>query len=193
MLFRSTKCVPAPAGLIAWYSGEGDATDRTGQHNGTLANGVTFAPGRVGQAFHLDGIDDYIRVPHDPALNTATGLTIEAWINSESTAGPRVIASKWNDNTSDWSYIFKDHNSSDKLRIELSKNIHNDGGDLSGTTSIPLGTWVHVAATFDGSMLRLYFNGALDSSLSVAPELIDTSTTDFLIGGGVTEIGRAHV
>src|SRR5207247_695864 len=80
-------------------------------------------------------------------------------------------------------------NSSDKLRFEVSKDIHHDGGDLAGTTSIPLGTWVHVAATFDGSTLRLYFNGALDASLSVAPELIDTSTTDFLIGGGVTVDG----
>ncbi|MBI1913503.1 MAG: PKD domain-containing protein, partial [Planctomycetes bacterium] len=51
---------------------------------------------------------------------------------------------------------------------------------------------VHVAATFDGSTLRLYFNGALDGSLSVAPELLDTSMTDFLIGAGVTVDGAVR-
>ncbi|MBI1918641.1 MAG: hypothetical protein HYS12_28440, partial [Planctomycetes bacterium] len=191
-VIEDTECVSAPTGLIAWWSGEGDATDRTGGHDGILMNGVTFAPGRVGQAFQFDGVEDYIRIPNDPALNPRDGLTIEAWINTTSTEGPHVIASKWNDNTRDWSYIFKDHNSSDKLRIELSRDVHNDGGDLSGTTSIPLGTWVHVAATYDSSTgaVRLYFNGALDASLSVGPnQFIDASITDFLIGGGVTSDG----
>lgn len=182
---NDAQCVPAPAGLVAWWSAEGDAADRTGRHDGTLVNGASFAAGRVGQAFQLDGIDDYIHIPHDPALNPAAGLTIEAWIYSESTTGPRVIASKWNDSTSDWSYIFKDHNTSDKLRIELSRDVHHDLADLSGTTEIATGTWVHAAATFDGATVRLYYNGVEDARLDVGPnQLIDASLADFLIGAG---------
>ena len=125
------------------------------------------------------------RVPHHPSLNPASALTIEAWIHSASTEGARDIVAKWNDDTGDWSYIFKDHNDSDKLRIELSESIHNDLADLEGNTSIPLGTWVHVATTYDASegIVRLYFNGVEDASLAVGSgRLIDASLTDLLIG-----------
>src|SRR5436190_10866878 len=114
--------VAAPSGMVAWWTGDGNATDYVGSNDGILEGGATFAAGQVGQAFSLDGIDDRIRVPHQDALNPSAGFSIEAWIRSNSTAGPRVIVSKWNDNTGDWSYIFKDHNTSDKLRIELSQS-----------------------------------------------------------------------
>ena len=185
--------IAAPPGLIAWWPGNGNAADMAGNNDGVLMNGATFAAGMVGQAFKLDGVNDFVQVAHDPSLNPAGGLTIEAWINSSSNAGPRVIVSKWNDNTSDWSYIFKDHNYSDKLRIELSKGSHNDLADLSGTTSIPIGQWIHVAATYDNDVVRLYFNGVQNASLDVDPnQPIQASATDLLIGavftsGGVSE------
>jgi hypothetical protein len=188
-------CVQPPSGLVSWWPGDGNAQDIIGLNDGTLQGGTSFAQGIVGQAFRFDGVDDYIRVPHHPSLNPASALTIEAWIHSASTEGARVIVSKWNDDTGDWSYIFKDHNDSDKLRIELSESIHNDLADLEGSTSIPLGTWIHVATTYDvgEGTVRLYFNGIEDASLMVGPgRLIDSSLTDLLIGavftgGGILE------
>src|SRR2546426_844471 len=43
-------CVPAPSGLVSWWRGNGDANDVVGGNNGTLQGGVTFVPGKVGQA-----------------------------------------------------------------------------------------------------------------------------------------------
>ena len=175
--------VAPPSGMIAWWSGDGHAGDYAGDHHGILEGGATFAAGQVGQAFSLDGIDDRVRIPHDAALNPSDGFTVEAWIKSDSTAGARVIVSKWSDATGDWSYIFKDHNSSDKLRIELSAESHNDLADLAGLTSIRTGRWTHVAATYDTTSVRLYFNGVLDGTRAVTPtERIDESLTDLLIG-----------
>jgi protocatechuate 3,4-dioxygenase beta subunit len=160
-----------------------------------MMNGATFAPGLVGQAFQLDGVSAYIRVPNDPSLNLASALTIEAWINPTSTTGPRVIASKWNDNTSDWSYIFKKDNTTDKLRVQLTKSVHGDLADLVGTTDLSLGAWIHAATTYDSSTgkVLLYFNGVQDGEQDVTPgQFIDSSVTDFLIGavftgGGINE------
>jgi sugar lactone lactonase YvrE len=175
--------VAPPSGLVSWWSADGHAVDLAGRNDGILQGGTTYAAGKVGQAFSLDGSDDFVRVAHDPSLNPSAGLTIEAWINSASTAGARDIVSKWNDNTRDWSYIFKDHNNSDKLRFELSESVHNDLADLAGSTSIRTGTWTHVAATYDTNTVRLYFNGALDASQTVGPNrFIDSSVTDLLIG-----------
>src|SRR5207249_3382343 len=66
----------------------------------------------------------------------------------------------------------------------------NDLADLQGGTSIPLGEWVHVAATYDTNVVRLYFNGAQDGSETVGPDrFIDSSVTDLLLGGVFTSGG----
>lgn len=38
-------CVPSPANLLSWWPGDENANDIVGGNNGTLVNGVTFAPG----------------------------------------------------------------------------------------------------------------------------------------------------
>jgi len=52
----------APSTTAAQWSAEGDGRDRAGGHHGQLVGGVRFAPGLVGRAFSLDGVDDHIRV-----------------------------------------------------------------------------------------------------------------------------------
>src|SRR5206468_11845301 len=47
------ECVPAGAGLVGWWKGEGNGNDATGANNGTLA-GVSFTNGEVGQAFSFN-------------------------------------------------------------------------------------------------------------------------------------------
>jgi len=43
------------SGLVALWSGEGNANDVAGNNNGTLMGGADFAAGEVGQAFSLSG------------------------------------------------------------------------------------------------------------------------------------------
>ena len=62
-------CSAPPSGLVTWWNGDGNANDIVGANNGTLINGTSFAPGKVGQAFSLDGVDDYVEIPHSESLN----------------------------------------------------------------------------------------------------------------------------
>ncbi len=153
--------------------------DLDDRYNGTF----TIIP-RIDSALRFDGDDDFVIVPDDDSLDLSNGMTLEAWISSDSTLGSRVIVSKWNDNTWDHSYIFKDHNISDKLRIELSKSSHSDLANLAGKTSITLGTWTHVATTFDSNIVKLYFNGIEDGFQS-AKGTIRNSVTKLLIGAAL--------
>jgi hypothetical protein len=63
-------CVVPPPGLLAWWGGDGDATDLRGGNDGALQGGAGFAAGNVGQAFSLDGVDDYVAIPDSPTLTT---------------------------------------------------------------------------------------------------------------------------
>ena len=49
---------PIP-GLVAWWRADGDALDSAGTNYGTLTNGASFGPGKNGQAFALDGTNDF--------------------------------------------------------------------------------------------------------------------------------------
>ncbi|MDQ3686967.1 MAG: LamG domain-containing protein [Acidobacteriota bacterium] len=63
--------------------------------NGTLEGGVVFSPGKVGEAFEFDGIDDRVRIPDSPALRFgASDLTLEAWIKAPAGTNERVIINK---------------------------------------------------------------------------------------------------
>lgn len=131
-------------------------------------------------ALEFDGVDDYVSVPDSNSLDLTAGMTIEAWINSYNTAGAHVIVSKWDDFTGPdqgQSYIFKDHNDSDRLRIELA----DVGGDLGGGASIVTGNWTHVATTYDSNYLRLFYNGSLDGSEPAAGNIALTDV-DLWIG-----------
>jgi hypothetical protein len=54
-LQSAPTCVPPAPGLIAWWPGEGDGTDRLSTNHLTLLNGLGFVPGLVGQAFSFTG------------------------------------------------------------------------------------------------------------------------------------------
>src|SRR5437764_3427761 len=80
-LTPTPTCVPPPSGMVSWWPGDGNPNDIRGSNNGTLQGGATFAPGEVGQAFSLDGIDDRIDVADNPNLNPGTGsFTVDAWV-----------------------------------------------------------------------------------------------------------------
>src|SRR5262249_57544453 len=75
------------AGLVNWLPGDGNANDVRGVQNGTLVNGAGFAPGKFGQAFRLDGIDDFVRLPANflpyPTAGTSTApLSFETWFQT---------------------------------------------------------------------------------------------------------------
>src|SRR6266550_3950931 len=61
----------APSGLAAWWAGDGNTNDISGNgNNGTLQGGAGFSVGKVGQSFSLNAnTDSGISVPNSPSLN----------------------------------------------------------------------------------------------------------------------------
>src|SRR5262249_26619118 len=84
-------------GTVSWWKAEGNANDSVRGNGGSLVNGTGFASGLVGQAFSFDGVDDYVDLGNPTSLKLTSGITLEAWINTNDLAEGQVAAviSKW--------------------------------------------------------------------------------------------------
>ena len=77
-----------PAGLVALWSGEGNANDSVGGSIGTLTGSAAYESGKVGQAFALHGNRDFVNVGN-PASLQLQDFTISAWVKR---ASPSVVS-----------------------------------------------------------------------------------------------------
>ena len=76
-------CFAPPAGLVAWWPGDGNANDIVGGNDGVLNGDTSFTSGKVGQAFSFDGLGDFVQLPG--TFGGGPELTIDAWIKTTGT------------------------------------------------------------------------------------------------------------
>ena len=151
------QCADPPAGLVAWWPAEGNASDVAGTNHGTLQNGATFATGYVGQqAFSFDGNDDYVLVS-DAASLRPTNFTFECWVKFSSLGGIQQLVSKtfgtgWHESYG--LYL------NDRLLVGTAGGENN--AFVMYYLNPGIGVWYHITYTFDDSadVHTLYVNGA---------------------------------
>jgi hypothetical protein len=91
-----STCVPPPVGLTGWWPADGNTEDIVSSLNGEFLRDATTRPGKVGEAFALDGEGDYIEVPDDPALNFGIGdFTIDLWVTFDDLSEDQGLVTKW--------------------------------------------------------------------------------------------------
>ena len=172
-------CAPNPSGLVSWWPAEGNANDIQGGNNGTLTNGVSFAPGEVGQAFSFNGTD-YVDIPDAPNLDfgSTSPISIDMWVFRTSSASPMHFIGK-RSGCGTISYQMALDSSGPGFGSEL--------GGVSAHQDLPLNTWTHLAGTFDGTTFRIYINGTLAGT--AAGTLGPTTTASLRIGTSGTCAG----
>ncbi len=118
----------------------------------------------LSRSIFFDGLDDYVAMESNLNLNP-TGFTISAWINrSIDDSGLKSIVSKCSDNFTE-GYdlrITEDHH------IEMAW-IANGLQFVSSKTTLPGNEWHHIAVIFDGTYIRLYFDGVNDITAQANP------------------------
>lgn len=108
-------------------------------------------------ALHFDGNGDYVEI--DASINdqiTGNNVTIEGWFNIETIGnevelvGERYDTALFNDGEVKF-MLFMYNN-------QINVGFINDATFSIVGANIPVG-WTHIAGTYDGAMLRLYYNG----------------------------------
>ena len=174
----------ASAGLVgAWALDEGSGTaaaDQSGRgNNGTVANAAWTASGRFNGAVSFNGTSSIVNVPDSATLDLTTGLTLSAWVNPSVVSSWRTVVLKEQSGSLVYG-LYANVTPANVPAVEL----HIAGGirTLQGTAPLPAGAWSHLAATYDGTTIRLYVNGAQVSQLAFSGS-ITVSTGALRIGG----------
>lgn len=170
-------------GLVAAYSfdeGTGSAAgDSSGNGNTGAITNATWAPaGKYGRALSFNGTNALVSIPSSASLNLTTGMTLEAWVN------PSVSRSSWGDIVwkADALYFLEGTSTNGGRPAAGAKNASGTWTDAYGPSALPVNTWTHLAATYDGSFVRLYVNGVEVAAAARTGNLL-ASTQPLFIGG----------
>ena len=207
VLFSSLNIMPAfaqlPSGAVShWTFDEGSGTtayDSVDTNHGTLidedsgnADGNTppvWMPGKVGGALYFDGIDDIVNCGSNfGSISTAQALTVEAWINTTSTADGRSIVAQTRYGEGPWAF----HTSPGGVYAGI--HLRDSGmSSLYGSKYVVNdGKWHHVVGTWDGSTrkIRLYVDGKIDSEWTTPTFTMRSTDFPLTIGSNSPGIDR---
>jgi hypothetical protein len=185
---------PPPTSLRArWTLDETSGTtaaDSSGNGaHGTLINGPVWSAGRVGGALSFDGLDDRVQVADRASLDLTSQGTISAWIHPLSLPdGYATVVEKF-------------AGGSQGAGFQLLLGASNTAGLwlMSGGTSskiesdanlFALNAWTHIAATWNGSTVQFYKNGAAFGAGRLQPRSAGANTLPLVMGLDTGYTGR---
>jgi uncharacterized repeat protein (TIGR03803 family) len=155
-------------GLVSWWRAEDNALDCMSANHGTPLGGVAYAAAKAGKGFTFDSDDDRITIAHNTNLDfQVSGFTCEFWMqgvkNQPQTNFLVVEKSFGWLATNGWGF---QGTSSNGVLGFLCKNGASwsrvDGPDVLD------GNFHHVAGTWNGSLLALYVDGALQGTAALS-------------------------
>ncbi len=172
-------------GLVGyWKMEEGSGTqlkDSSGWGNNAVTSGSpAWVPVLNGFALNLDGSTHAV-VSDQANLNATTALSLAAWVKPNLLATQDLISRAIFGTTDGYALSLL---SNGKAAVHFNQASFADIYRVTSTTSYPTSgnTWMHVAATYDGSTMRLYING-VEENWTPGPAAITASALSLGIAG----------
>ncbi|MGE0077190.1 MAG: LamG-like jellyroll fold domain-containing protein [Bacteroidales bacterium] len=175
--YKTDGDIPQASGSIIIYpEASNQANGFSASNNGSITLNWNDAQGinitSTNNALNFDGSSDFVTCgAQNPSV-----FTLEALVNPSVVSSDQAIISTLNESSS----------TGMELHINTSGNpvltIRSASGwlDLNSAITLTTNTWVHIAASYDGSIAKLYVNGVLTTQLSSSSYSQGTST--LLIG-----------
>lgn len=145
----AAACAVPPPGLVAWWPGGGTGASVVGSP--ATPNGVTAGPGKVGEAFLLDGNGQYLSTELDVQPSALPQTTWEAWVypTRVNISGRQQILS---------------HDAGGYGRSVLIETGTSSFGVFTGNgvwkpAPVTLNEWQHIVVVFAETNIYFYKNG----------------------------------
>ena len=179
----TSTIAPHTKGLVAAYGFEeltdSEVIDASGNANrGRISGATRVRTTRFGRALKFDGRGDWVTVDDSASLDLTKAMTLEAWVY------PTVRLKGWTTvllKETSRGLAYSLYASSDAGTPSNTVNAGGADRQLNAGPSLPVNTWTHVAATYDGASQKLYVNGSLVGS---RPQ-----TGAMVVAGGKLRIG----
>jgi len=171
----------------AFDDGSGStATDSAGSNNGTLVGSPTWGTGIISGALSFNGSSQYVNAGSMTFGTSA--VTLAVWVKATAfQASFPFISSVMGAENSDVNIgtcmIRLGDASLANNKPQFLLTIAGSTQSLNGSVGLTTGTWAHVAATFDGTTMKIYVNGTLDTSATHSGAL--KSTAQFWLANNV--------
>ena len=193
VIFLGTPLIVSPQGQddlargLAGYwrfdEGEGDVIfDSSGnEHHGGAKNGPQWVEGKFGMALQFDGIDDVVEIPHADQLVKLDQITIALWVKltgPPDQQGGKAIHGLVGKGGYSHGYRLAVRDSTKTVVFQLT----GEKFTLESKGVLTAGQWHHIAATYDGSTMRLYVDGILEPKEKERQGPIDPNTVPLVIG-----------
>ena len=162
------------------------ATDLSAhQNHGTLYK-ASWTRGKYGSSIELSGEPgSWVEVPDAPSLDVTDEITLMAWVcptqfTSESL---RMVVKTWVGDTAPWMVygLYHEANTNGRPRFGISVDERERVTHAEHAPQLPLDEWTHLAATYDGAQMKLYYNGELAAEMAATGK-IDTNDVPLSIG-----------
>ena len=145
-----------------------------------LSSSIFFS--QTATHLNFDGVDDYVVLPNESSFDFTNQLTIEFWMKSSTTP-------------EQWDALVAKGDTSWRLALNTSGLVGFAGSDsfseVFSTTSVTNGSWVHIAATYNGSNAIIYVNGIEENRLS-ATNNIRTNNYNVSFGQNLEALNRFY-
>jgi len=168
--------------LVGWWKfdeGAGStAADSSGNGNdGTLNGPVEWTTdAHDGTALSFNGPYNYVLVQDSPSLNPTRQITIAAWIKPSWTGNNRILQKSEGQGDNQYR-LLKEWGDNTKFELPGVGTLFSENPGVLP----PYGEWTHLAATYDGSTMKLYFDAVVVDEMDASGEMT-TSTGTLCIG-----------
>ena len=177
------------AELVGYWSfdREDGVRDLSGNgHDGIIHGFPLFVDGRRGDALEFNGLNDYVAIPHDPAISELEELSVAAWIQAKRHGTWVAVIEKGIHGN--WSYgFFVEPDGT--LSFEVSTSPNNNLICCVGDVELNIGEWYHIFGSYDGEYIRVYVNGKLEGAMQASEAVHITDGLPLTIG---SRNGRNH-